>query len=135
MTEIKPVAWTNEAQLGFVKDPKWSGIPMAMWGERENYAEPDVALCRHDEAMAEIERLAAMHKEAFDLAIFHQSRAEKAEAETERLRKALRAMLMSYGPPDSIAALCQYPDWHPISLARAALAFHISQSGGEEETL
>lgn len=60
MSEINPVAWTNEAQLGFVADTKWSGIPMAMWGERECYAQPDIALCRHDEAMAEIERLRAL---------------------------------------------------------------------------
>lgn len=57
MSEIKPVAWTNEAQLGFVADTKWSGTPMAMWGKRDCYAQPDIALCRHDEAMAEIERL------------------------------------------------------------------------------
>lgn len=27
----EPVAWTNEAQLGFLKDPTCADIPMAMW--------------------------------------------------------------------------------------------------------
>lgn len=63
--ELKIVAWTNEAQLGFMADTKWSGIPMAMWGERECYAQPDIALCRHDEAMAEIERMTNERDAAF----------------------------------------------------------------------
>lgn len=29
----EPVAWTNEAQLGFLKDPAYADIPMAMWGK------------------------------------------------------------------------------------------------------
>lgn len=28
----EPVAYTNEAQLGFLKDPAYADIPMAMWG-------------------------------------------------------------------------------------------------------
>jgi hypothetical protein len=40
-----PVAWTNEAQLGFLKDPNYALIPMAMWAERaDKYA--DVPLYR-----------------------------------------------------------------------------------------
>lgn len=55
--ELKIVAWTNEAQLSGAADPKWSGTPMAMWGAGDCYAKPNVALCRHDEAKAEIDRL------------------------------------------------------------------------------
>jgi hypothetical protein len=34
MTE--PVAWTNEAQLGFLKDKRYSAAPMAMWSTPHN---------------------------------------------------------------------------------------------------
>ena len=37
--EQKPVAYTNEAQLGFVKDLKYACIPMAMWRARGNAAD------------------------------------------------------------------------------------------------
>jgi hypothetical protein len=29
--EAEPVAWTNEAQLGFLKEPGYRVVPMAMW--------------------------------------------------------------------------------------------------------
>lgn len=32
--EAEPVAWTNEAQLGFLKEPAYAAIPMAMWAKR-----------------------------------------------------------------------------------------------------
>ncbi len=44
----KPVAYTNAAQLGFLKDPKFAEIPMAMWAESHDtrciplYASPGV---------------------------------------------------------------------------------------------
>lgn len=41
----EPVAWTNRAQLGFLKDPAYSLIPMAMWAARG--ASADVPLCTH----------------------------------------------------------------------------------------
>lgn len=31
--ETEPVAWTNEAQLEYLKDKNWSEIPMAMWAK------------------------------------------------------------------------------------------------------
>lgn len=45
----EPVAWTNEAQLGFLKDPQYAHIPMAMWADRgfiddiPLYAHPQLA--------------------------------------------------------------------------------------------
>src|SRR4051812_2601915 len=33
----EPVAWTNEAQLGFLNAPGCAGIPMAMWGKRNDH--------------------------------------------------------------------------------------------------
>lgn len=36
--------------------------------------------------------------------------------------QALEAMLALYGPPLNVAHLCEYPDHHPITLARKALA-------------
>lgn len=38
------------------------------------------------------------------------------------MREALEEMLEMYGPPATVAALCEYPPQHPISLARAALS-------------
>lgn len=38
------------------------------------------------------------------------------------MRAALQAMLASYGPPDAVASLCDYPAGHAITLARAAIA-------------
>ena len=29
----EPVAWTNEAQLGYLRDRNWSEVPMAMWSK------------------------------------------------------------------------------------------------------
>lgn len=117
MTEIKPVAWTNDAQLGFVKDPKWTGIPMAMWGERENYAMPDVALCRQDEAMAEIERL---ERENF-----------AKDEEIARLRKALEPFaacepMHVYESEDEDGNGCYVLTENQFRNARAALASHAS---------
>lgn len=37
------------------------------------------------------------------------------------LASALQAMLDHYGPPNSVAALCDYPPDHPITMARNAL--------------
>lgn len=40
--ETKPAAWTNQAQLGFLKDPACAQIPMAMWADKS--ASADVPL-------------------------------------------------------------------------------------------
>lgn len=34
---------------------------------------------------------------------------------------AMKAMLDMYGPPSSVADLCEYPPFHPITLTRAAI--------------
>jgi len=39
-----PVAWSNEHQLAYLKDPQYSEIPMAMWAKRDGRA--DVPLYR-----------------------------------------------------------------------------------------
>lgn len=59
----EPVAWTNKAQLGFLKDPSCFGIPMAMWGEPHErahsvplYAAPQPASVAHDATRDEILR-------------------------------------------------------------------------------
>jgi len=31
----EPVAWTNEAQLGFLENPEYARMPMAMWSKRD----------------------------------------------------------------------------------------------------
>lgn len=54
MSEINPVAWTNEGQMKRAKEDPGGNV--IMWGEPLPYHN-DIALCRHDEAMAEIERL------------------------------------------------------------------------------
>ena len=33
-TKDEPVAWTNEEQLGYLKDPRYSIHPMAMWSKQ-----------------------------------------------------------------------------------------------------
>jgi hypothetical protein len=38
------------------------------------------------------------------------------------LLAALKAMLTHYGPPETVAAMCNYPADHPITMARAAIA-------------
>lgn len=43
----------------------------------------------------------------------------------DKLEAALRAMLEHYGPPASVAALCDYPEDHPITLARRALSLAV----------
>src|SRR6185369_2599682 len=35
----EPVAWTNEAQLGFLKDPGCAEMPMAMWDKSSFYSQ------------------------------------------------------------------------------------------------
>ena len=42
--ETEPVAWTNEAQLGYLKDRNWSEVPMAMWAKPSGAA--DIPLYR-----------------------------------------------------------------------------------------
>lgn len=44
------------------------------------------------------------------------------DAAARAMRAALQAMLASYGPPDAVASLCDYPAGHAITLARAAIA-------------
>lgn len=39
----------------------------------------------------------------------------------EKLETALRLMVAHYGPPESVADICDYPSSHPISMAREAL--------------
>lgn len=55
---------------------------------------------------------------------------EPVQGVTEALRSALQAMLGHYGPPLSVADMCEYDADHPISLARAALAAAPEGSGG-----
>ena len=44
------------------------------------------------------------------------------------LVEALEAMLEMYGPPSTVANQCDYPDQHPITLARSALSSSQSTS-------
>lgn len=64
MSEIKPVAWTLEAALAEI-----AAVPERighLFGKASTFADsPIVALCRHDEAMAEIERLTNERDAAF----------------------------------------------------------------------
>lgn len=59
MSEIKPVAWTSPSQIALARDKPGNNV--IMWGEPLPY-HYDIALCRHDEAMAEIERLRAKNE-------------------------------------------------------------------------
>jgi hypothetical protein len=38
------------------------------------------------------------------------------------LLDALKAMLVHYGPPETVAAICDYPADHPITKTRVAIA-------------
>ncbi|MFC3074966.1 hypothetical protein [Shinella pollutisoli] len=90
------------------------------------------------EACDELERLRTATGEegrTFMQALVDDASREKqrrtlAETRAQRLETALRAMLTNYGPPDSVAPLCQYPDWHPIMQARRALSASTGGSDG-----
>lgn len=60
-TGLETVAWTNKAQLGFLKDDHWKVMPMAMWTkDYVSASNDDIELC--DRSQAE-ELLAAKEAE------------------------------------------------------------------------
>jgi hypothetical protein len=66
-----------------------------------------------------------------DEASAEKQKRKASEARAHQLESALRAMLTNYGPPSSVAPLCQYPDWHPITQARRALTATTARSENE----
>lgn len=49
--ELETVAWTNKAQLSFLKDDQWKVIPMAMWAkEYQAASDDDIGLCDRSQA-------------------------------------------------------------------------------------
>lgn len=59
--ELVTVAWTNKAQLDFLKDDQWKVIPMAMWAKGYQAAsDDDIGLCDRSQAV----ELLAAKKEA-----------------------------------------------------------------------
>nr|DAE48929.1 MAG TPA: outer capsid protein sigma-1 attachment protein [Caudoviricetes sp.] len=87
--ELETVAWTNKAQLSFLKDDQWKVIPMAMWAkEYQAASDDDIGLC--DRSQAEELLAAEQHERDMLKADFNdinaerhrwKDRAEKAEAD------------------------------------------------------
>ena len=86
--------------------------------------EPDAEFGDQEDAYVELGRRKAKARSdaalrAIDDAGF--SIVPKGAVVTNEMTDALRAMLDHYGPPSSVSDMCEYPAWHPISKARAAL--------------
>ena len=131
MSEIKPVAWTSKSQLSLARDKP--GDNVIMWGEPLPHHD-DIALCRHDEAMVEIERLTNERDAAFAMSrcecgtdeactnlVAKDDKIERLRVERDNLEMAYRhAMLCFYG---AIKAT------NPTDLAEVAVTAAIAGNG------
>ncbi|HEX5508448.1 MAG TPA: hypothetical protein VFX37_08080 [Pseudolabrys sp.] len=119
----EPVAWTNEAQLGFLTNPAYAEVPMAMWAKQCKPSEiPLYAAPQPDEsaALTEIRQLIAEGKFSGEVligminGIAKRGAAQSAiPAEVRKAAEAALAQLEPHSPNwvsvirDYIAALAQ----------------------------